>query len=311
MTLSLIVTVYNGERYLPRFLESLTATLARVTSDKVFFEVVVVDDASADRTAEVLANYRLPTVSFARFVRLAHSENRGLGASRNTAMAAATGNWYAFADADDELMPEWAPRLSDALSAAKEVDALVFDARAEWEEGGRPGYDVVYGRSAGCVSGRAFAVDVLRARSVGARMWNKVLRRELFQGVDFVWREFEDYPVLAQILPQVRAVGVLSEKLYVYHRRADGLSQYTNPVGGAAALTACCEQAERTTDADIRVAMKVGVAIMIADFLVHVPKAACDRRKIRAFLRRQAIRLFLAFDVGWRVKVKCLVGCLK
>jgi glycosyltransferase involved in cell wall biosynthesis len=87
---SAIVPVYNGERFLAAALDSI---LAQNYSP---LEVIVVDDGSTDRSAEIAQ---------ARPVRYIFQENAGVAAARNTGLAAATGELIAFLDQDDVWCP--------------------------------------------------------------------------------------------------------------------------------------------------------------------------------------------------------------
>jgi glycosyltransferase involved in cell wall biosynthesis len=88
---TVVIPAYNRERMLSRALESVLAQ--RPTPA----EIVVVDDASTDRTAAVAEEMG------ARVVR--HERNAGEGAARNSGIAAATQPWIALLDSDDEWLP--------------------------------------------------------------------------------------------------------------------------------------------------------------------------------------------------------------
>jgi dolichol-phosphate hexosyltransferase len=105
VTLSILVPVYNEAR-------TVQAVLKRVL-DVDFpcpVEVVVVDDASTDGTAEILGHLRDE-----RLVTLRHPANRGKGAAIRTAAAAASGQFVVPLDADLEYQPEEIPRLLDPV----------------------------------------------------------------------------------------------------------------------------------------------------------------------------------------------------
>ncbi|MFL5920418.1 MAG: glycosyltransferase family 2 protein [Gaiellaceae bacterium] len=87
---SVVMPVYNAEKFLPEALESVLA------QDYAPFEVIVIDDGSTDGTAQVVERY--PEVTCIR------QENAGASAARNTGIAAATGEWVANVDGDD-----WVP----------------------------------------------------------------------------------------------------------------------------------------------------------------------------------------------------------
>src|SRR5688572_23408840 len=88
-----IIAVYNGERYLGEALDSILGQTYQP------LRVVVADDGSTDKTAEVAAHYG------ARIIYL-HQSNQGYAASKNLGLNAAQGDFVAFLDADDLWHPE-------------------------------------------------------------------------------------------------------------------------------------------------------------------------------------------------------------
>ena len=100
--LSVIVPCYNVEAYAGNALVSL----ARNRHPEI--EFVLVDDASTDTTATVLAAHA-ERLGRARI--LTHPRNRGLAAARNTGLDAATGRYVTFLDGDDWVEPGYYPKL--------------------------------------------------------------------------------------------------------------------------------------------------------------------------------------------------------
>jgi glycosyltransferase involved in cell wall biosynthesis len=86
---SVVIPAHNTERYVA---EAVTSVLTQQVSD---LEVIVVDDASTDNTAQVVADLGDPRV---RLVRL---DKVGVGAARNRGICLARGRFIAFLDADD------------------------------------------------------------------------------------------------------------------------------------------------------------------------------------------------------------------
>jgi glycosyltransferase involved in cell wall biosynthesis len=111
--ISVIIPVYNGERYLAAAVNSvLEQTLpAR--------EVIVVDDGSSDASLAV-------ATTFGTQVQCISQPNSGAAAARNRGADAAKGEWLAFLDADDL----WTPRKLESQIAAAEAD---------------PGLDMIFG----------------------------------------------------------------------------------------------------------------------------------------------------------------------
>ena len=91
---SVVIPVFNGEQTIKRALDSVCAqTFSNL-------EVVVVDDASNDRTSDIVAQYACDRLTIIR-----SPENQGAGAARNIGIAQARGRWVAFLDADDAWKP--------------------------------------------------------------------------------------------------------------------------------------------------------------------------------------------------------------
>ena len=91
--ISCIVPVFNGERYLRECLDSILGQSYRT------LQVIVVDDGSTDRTAEIARSY-------GSRVLLLHQPNRGSAAAKNMGIRAAQGEYISFLDADDVWQPE-------------------------------------------------------------------------------------------------------------------------------------------------------------------------------------------------------------
>ena len=105
-TIAAIVPTHNGRAFIARALDSALAQSAPAD------EVVVVDDASTDGTADLVAE-RYPGI---RLVRL--PGNVGSGAARNAGVAASTGDLIAFLDHDDAWQPGYLAVQSRLFAAA-------------------------------------------------------------------------------------------------------------------------------------------------------------------------------------------------
>lgn len=110
---SVVVSVYNGEKYLREAVDSI---LGQTFRD---FEFIIVDDGSTDRTWAILQSYNAP-----RIVLLRNQENIGLTRSLNKGLAAARGEYIARMDADDVSLPERLEKQVAYLDAHSEVGLL-------------------------------------------------------------------------------------------------------------------------------------------------------------------------------------------
>ena len=95
--ISVIVPVYNVEKYLEECLDSIQN---QTYSD---IEVILVNDGSTDKSKEICGKYCKQDNRF----QLLNQENQGLSAARNSGVAASTGEFIAFVDSDDIILPNY------------------------------------------------------------------------------------------------------------------------------------------------------------------------------------------------------------
>ncbi len=110
-TISVIIPVYNAERYLAAAIESVLAQTAAPD------EIIVVDDGSTDGSAAVAR--RMASVCYR------WQAQAGASHARNQGLAAATGDWLAFLDADDLWTPDKLAKQRVVLETQPSVD-MVF-----------------------------------------------------------------------------------------------------------------------------------------------------------------------------------------
>ncbi|MEW5787687.1 MAG: glycosyltransferase [Pseudomonadota bacterium] len=102
---SVIIPCYNGSRFLA---ESIDSALAQTYPDK---EVIVVDDGSTDDSPGIMDGY-------GERIRVVRQANAGLPAARNAGIRVASGEAFAFLDADDWWDPQFLQRMVDALEGS-------------------------------------------------------------------------------------------------------------------------------------------------------------------------------------------------
>jgi glycosyltransferase involved in cell wall biosynthesis len=108
--ISVCIAAFNAEKY-------LEATLRSIESQTFpNWELIVTEDGSSDRTESFVKDFAARVTQ--RVIYNRHKVNRGLPASRNTGIAAATGEWVAFLDADDL----WKPDHLEMLISASQIE---------------------------------------------------------------------------------------------------------------------------------------------------------------------------------------------
>ena len=109
---SVIVPIYNVEKYLDRCISSI------VNQSYKNLEIILVDDGSPDRCPQMCEDWGLRDGR----IKVIHKENAGLGMARNTGIENASGDFICFFDSDDYVLPR---TIEQALILAKETTAEI------------------------------------------------------------------------------------------------------------------------------------------------------------------------------------------
>ena len=120
---SVVIPVYNGEKYLPACLDSVLAQSLRE------IEIICIDDASPDRSGEILDCYAVRD-SRVRVLHLPENHMQGYGRNRGIEMAA--GKYIYLLDSDDMITPDAMEKLFD-LAERDGLDAIFFDSQVIFE----------------------------------------------------------------------------------------------------------------------------------------------------------------------------------
>lgn len=215
--ISVIIPVYNVEKYLRRCLDSVIAQ----TYQKI--EIICVDDGSIDDSGKICDQY---AVRDAR-IKVIHQENQGLSAARNRGLDAAEGEYIAFVDSDDYILEGMYKKMLDKLLDYS-VDLCVCQWQYEFSDGRqvvkRKNIDpTIYGRKTSLEFARFLYMGNYE-NGVVVAAWNKLYRRALLDKIRFEGRIHEDDAFNGRIMAKNISVYVMEEQFYVYARNGDSLT---------------------------------------------------------------------------------------
>ena len=225
LRLSLVVPTYNVEAYIDRFLESVFTQTSHLRS----FEVIIVDDGSTDRTAEIVRGWQARHPKHLRYV---HQENAGASAARNTGLGLAKGTWIFFPDPDDFLDKNYVRRMLKETEQEHEQPLLAvcsnmifyFEDRDEYSDS----HPLRYKFRQGKVRKSSHDLGSFIHLS-GATVW---LHREtvIKSGIRFDMRvkpSFEDAHFINRLFlaSPNRTVSFVPEAKYYYRKRLNKTSQ--------------------------------------------------------------------------------------
>ena len=211
--LSVVIPVYNVERYVADCVESL---LAQSFLD---YEAILVDDGSSDLSLRIVERYAAEDPR----LRVVHQPNAGLGAARNRGVSEARGEFLTFLDSDDMLVPgAYETMMSTLLRTGSDmvVGTLKRDHR------GQQTITPLMRQNHSARRERLTLADMpLMLADVFAT--NKVYRRRFWDtaGLQFPRGiRYEDQPTLTRAFVKARRFDVIPEVVYLWRVRDDGTS---------------------------------------------------------------------------------------
>ena len=204
MKLSIIVPVYNVEKFLNKCLDSL---VGQTMED---YEIILVDDGSKDASGRICDEY---AEKYPELVRVLHIDNGGQGRARNFGIETARGEYLGFVDSDDWVETDMYPKLCQRADETG-ADVVVCDFMAEFDDGHRE-----YMKA--CMQEHWLS-------SAGSSC-NKIFRKSRVGEVRFpggLW--YEDFYFSAMLLLRSARTEFVEEPLYIYRRGQESTMHNNN-----------------------------------------------------------------------------------
>lgn len=208
---SIIVPIYNVEKYLAKCLDSL------VTQSYPNVEILAVNDGSLDGSASIVETYQKSYPS----IRLLNKQNGGLSDARNYGIEHARGLLLMFIDSDDYINPTMVEKLVNALETHR-ADIAVCDMTYVYDNG-----DEKYS------SGGQFIVTDIHQDptlfKINNSACNKIFKSELFKDNLFVkgiW--YEDLATIPKCIYYAEKIVKINEALYYYVQRENSIIHSEN-----------------------------------------------------------------------------------
>lgn len=219
--ISVIVPVYNAEKYLNRCVESI---LNQTFKD---FELILVDDGSKDSSGDICEKY----ARCDQRIKVIHQENKGQAAARNRGVVNATGKWIAFVDADDMIQKQMLQYLYQAADSMKTKLAVCKAA-----EGKTCPIDFKMNQDYRCTVVKADENRLLQwciaehidfgDKYVYWIVWGKLIHRSLLEQFPFVeGKIYEDNAIVFKWLYTASRIAVCNNVMYFYYVNDTGTTK--------------------------------------------------------------------------------------
>lgn len=210
--ISIVVPVYNVERYLHRCLDSI---LNQTFRD---FELILVDDGSPDNCPAICDEY----AEIDNRVRVIHQENGGVSAARNAGMGIAQGKFLLFCDSDDFVAPEWCESLLAATTASQ--DNYIFGRIIKDFEGEDKSQSPITDEKIDIGDGSVGAFLRLHTQSRTGFAWNVLYYANTIKELGLRFQSdiiIEDLPFCLEYLKKMRSLSYCDKACYFYLQRQE------------------------------------------------------------------------------------------
>lgn len=205
--ISIIVPIYNAEKYIDKCLTSL------INQTKKELEIILINDGSTDKTEEIVKKYSDKRIKYFK------NNNQGIGKTRNFGIEKATAKYIMFIDSDDYL-EENACELLYEKAEKEKLEIVVCDF-----------YQVYDHREKQVVKIPSFETTCLKNKpnlllDINLSPWNKLYKRNLIinHNIRFVENlKYEDAPFVIEALDKAKRIGKIDKCLnnYVVHEYSE------------------------------------------------------------------------------------------
>lgn len=209
MLLTVIIPVYNTEKYLRACIDSV---LKQSYTD---FELLLINDGSTDASGKICDEYVL---KHAR-VKVFHKENGGVSSARNLGLDHAIGDWICFVDSDDEVLEDALQNYVDCVKST-DADIIISNYIVKYENGIEN--PIKLGLVTSKLQNNDLINDIVDGKIHGS-LCNKIVKADILKKFRFDpdITYMEDKFLLIKMLLREPNVFFMNKSTYVYWQRPD------------------------------------------------------------------------------------------
>lgn len=206
---SVIVPVYNVERYIEKCLE----TLVSQTLEDI--EIIIVNDGSKDKSIEIINKF---IEKFPKKIVYLEKENGGLSDARNYGIAYAKGEYIAFLDSDDYIEKDMYEQM---YKIAQKEDSDMVECDFYWEYPNKTKKDI----------GQVYSNKKEMLQKIRVVAWNKIIKTSILEKTKIQFPKglrYEDVEFTYKLIPNLNKVSFLKKPCIHYIQRENSISNMQN-----------------------------------------------------------------------------------
>lgn len=216
--ISVIIPVYNNERYLCECLDSIIA-------QKYYnIQVITVDDGSTDKSGKILDQYAAKD----NRIEVYHIQNAGVSTARNAGLKHALGEYITFVDSDDTVSLDMYNILIDEFLNKKDIDIVHCGYENRRLDGNS---NIVLGTNRKyCFNRTEGMLHFIKGDLFTGALWNKVYRKEIINNLQFneTIKINEDVLFNFYAFKNARESVLIDQPLYHYYERENASTKRTD-----------------------------------------------------------------------------------
>ena len=203
---SVIVPVYNVEKYLPNCLDSL------VNQNYNKYEIIVVNDGSTDSSESIIDSYKN---KYPKLIKIFNKENGGLSSARNYGISKSKGEYLLFVDSDDSLDLNALNTLDKIIN--KDTDIIVFNMNVIRNNINLPIHEF----------NNKISDITKRYITANPSACNKLIKKELLTNNHNYFKEgiyYEDLYLIPTLVKYTNNIKFINDHLYNYYVRDNSIT---------------------------------------------------------------------------------------
>ena len=206
--ISVIINVYNGEKYIENCIESI------INQTYTNIEIIIVNDGSTDNTLNLCRKFEDSRI------KIINQENMGLALSRNVGIENSKGKYLYFVDADDyvendviEYLCKQIKKHQVLMAICDSVDIYNYQEKVKNKE-----------EKISIATDQQMLKDILFSKNRVGAIWNKLIDRELFNDIRFENRIINDVVVVYKLILLAKKIVVSNQIKYYYLRHEESIT---------------------------------------------------------------------------------------
>lgn len=209
--MTIVIPVYNAEKYLDQCLNSI------MYRKPIDVEVIVVDDGSTDKSFDICKKYE----DLSKNIRVFHKNNTGVSDTRNFAIKKANGKYITFVDSDDFLSDDYYNVILNDLEDDKDIYIFEYNQVLTNRK-------IAFHINKDNINNKNFVEEIFKDISIGGYLWNKIFKLDIIKSNNIYFDKnisyCEDLLFVCSFVKYVEKYKVIEKTLYNYRMRKNSVS---------------------------------------------------------------------------------------